>query len=1378
MQPKRFSEYDPIAADQADGSELLPIVKDDANAAILVKDLPVSEPTQAQIDEQTTQGAANLAAHTGDTNNPHSTTKAQVGLGSADNTSDVNKPVSTAQAAAIETVQDDVDAHEANTSNPHSTTKAQVGLSNADNTSDVAKPVSAAQAAAIAVVQSDIDTHQADIGNPHSVTKTQVGLSNADNTSDANKPVSTATQTALDGKQPLDSDLTAIAAVSPSNDDVLQRKSGAWINRTPAQLKTDLVLVKADVGLGTVDNTSDANKPVSTAQQTALNLKANLASPALTGTPTAPTPAAATNTTQIATTAFVRTEVANLVAAAPGTLDTLDELAAALGDDPNFATSIATNLAGKQPLDADLTALAGVTSAANKLPYFTGAGAATVTDLSSFGRTLIDDADAIAARSTLGLGTAATIADATLAHLAGNETLTGIKTFILGALRDKGNLFFDVRAYGAVGDGVTNDAPAINLAIVAANAVGGRVYAPSANYRIATTITVLSNVSFEGDGWSTLFTLSDQARIDVTGRDNVILQKFRMNGVDHTGGNNYGILVSNSTDVYIDVVRGDDMQKFGIFVIATGVNTTKNVNITRCSLTGLGNADVIGGGPSNSTGALVTGVRVIGNWIEQNCTTNSYDNCFDIVACNEIDFANNTCHGRVQLGTEQFPHKTSSVTGNILSPAINKTLTMLLVNTFASATTSAQGLIVSGNNIFAGGMTIAGVSGAKLKGVTITGNTVVSNSIMNGIDIQYCSEGTVTGNHITGASSAVYFANSDNFIVDGNQLANSTWGIRDITGDTSIAIGINQFENIATANVVGGGPGHGARVTMVNTDSAQKAISATQDAATGNALHARSSGNFAHTGTGDSSLAWLFSSNTSNTGTILSLRNQGSGKSLEINHSATTSVGTAITVTQSVINSASAVIGVSINTVNGGAGGATALSIVAGNIALAGGVNIGLSATTGTKIGTATNQLLGFYNATPVVQQTGNVLTALTNLGLVASPTLTQANITNLVSDLALKAPLASPTFTGTVTVPTPSAATDATNKAYVDAIGTGLDVKASVRAATTAAGTLATSFENGDTVDGVVLATGDRILIKNQSTGSENGIYTVNASGAPTRATDADSSAEVTAGLHVFVTEGTTNADTGWVLSTNDPITVGSTSLAFVQFSAAGIILAGNGLTQTGNTFSIDLAIAADLATAQSLSNKTLVTPTIASFTNAQHNHTNAAGGGQLTDAAFSTAISVAKGGTGAVTLTGVLIGNGTSAVTAVTAPSGAILGTTDTQTLTNKRITQRVVSMADATSFTPTATTADENTHVNTQASGTLTADAPSGTPTDGQKLILRIKSTNAQTFAWNAIYRGSNDVVLPTSTTGTSKTDYLAFIYNAADSKWDLMAKSLGY
>lgn len=119
--------------------------------------------------------------------------------------------------------------------------------------------------------------------------------------------------------------------------------------------------------------------------------------------------------------------------------------------------------------------------------------------------------------------------------------------------------------------------------------------------------------------------------------------------------------------------------------------------------------------------------------------------------------------------------------------------------------------------------------------------------------------------------------------------------------------------------------------------------------------------------------------------------------------------------------------------------------------------------------------------------------------------------------------------------------------KTYVDAKVAGLSWKQAVRAATTAAGTLASGFENGDTIDGVTLATGDRILIKDQASGSENGIYTVNASGAPTRATDADSGAELV-NASVYVSEGTTLQDTQWTCTTNAPITPNSTALAFAQ--------------------------------------------------------------------------------------------------------------------------------------------------------------------------------------------------------------------------------------
>lgn len=153
----------------------------------------------------------------------------------------------------------------------------------------------------------------------------------------------------------------------------------------------------------------------------------------------------------------------------------------------------------------------------------------------------------------------------------------------------------------------------------------------------------------------------------------------------------------------------------------------------------------------------------------------------------------------------------------------------------------------------------------------------------------------------------------------------------------------------------------------------------------------------------------------------------------------------------------------------------------------------------------------------------------------------------------------------------TPTATTDAATKGYVDSAINGFSWKDKVRVATTAAGTLASSFENGDTLDGVTLVTGDRILLKNQSSGQENGIYTVNASGAPTRSVDADTAAEVLQAA-VLVSEGTANADTAWVNSTNAPITLNTTPLVFVQFGAGATYTAGAGLTLTALDFSVNV--------------------------------------------------------------------------------------------------------------------------------------------------------------------------------------------------------------
>nr|BAR21560.1 phage-related tail fiber protein [uncultured Mediterranean phage uvMED] len=153
-----------------------------------------------------------------------------------------------------------------------------------------------------------------------------------------------------------------------------------------------------------------------------------------------------------------------------------------------------------------------------------------------------------------------------------------------------------------------------------------------------------------------------------------------------------------------------------------------------------------------------------------------------------------------------------------------------------------------------------------------------------------------------------------------------------------------------------------------------------------------------------------------------------------------------------------------------------------------------------------------------------------------------------------------------------PTADADAANKGYVDGVAQGLDVKDSVVATTTANGTLSTAFANGQSIDGVTLQTGDRILIKNQSTASQNGIYNVQASGAPSRATDMGTGSNA-AGAFVFVEQGTVNAENGFTCTSDTgSAVVGTNNLTFAQFSGAGQIIAGDGLDKSGNTLSADL--------------------------------------------------------------------------------------------------------------------------------------------------------------------------------------------------------------
>lgn len=216
-----------------------------------------------------------------------------------------------------------------------------------------------------------------------------------------------------------------------------------------------------------------------------------------------------------------------------------------------------------------------------------------------------------------------------------------------------------------------------------------------------------------------------------------------------------------------------------------------------------------------------------------------------------------------------------------------------------------------------------------------------------------------------------------------------------------------------------------------------------------------------------------------------------------------------------------------------------------------------------------------------------------------------------------------------------PTSAQDAATKNYVDSVAQGLNVKAAVVCATTANITLSGT----QTIDGIGVIAGDRVLVKAQTTTSANGIYVVSA-GAWSRSTDADTWNELISAF-VFIQKGTTYGDTGWVCTVDSGGTIGSTAVSWSQFSGAGTYTAGNGLQLSGTSFSVQAN-----GTSLDISGSGVrINPTWVGQSSITTLGTISTGVWQ------GTAVGVQYGGTGVSTLSGIVKGNGTSAFTAATA-------------------------------------------------------------------------------------------------------------------------------
>ncbi len=425
-----------------------------------------------------------------------------------------------------------------------------------------------------------------------------------------------------------------------------------------------------------------------------------------------------------------------------------------------------------------------------------------------------------------------------------------------------------------------------------------------------------------------------------------------------------------------------------------------------------------------------------------------------------------------------------------------------------------------------------------------------------------------------------------------------------------------------------------------------------------------------------------------------------------------------------------------------------------------------------------------------ISDETGSGALVFSNSPTLVTPTLGAALATSITAtsgNMTINAAAGNnsvnlvPTGTGTVdvankritSVAEPTQATDAATKNYVDAVKTGLDPKDSVRVATISA--LTVTYSNGSsgvgatltnagtqaaiTIDSIVLSAGDRVLVKDQASALQNGIYTVTTVGTAstnwvlTRSIDADQNPEVTPGAFTFVEEGTVNANNGFVCTATGTITIGTSNIPWVQFSGAGQVIAGDGLTKSGNTLNVvgtanRISISADAVDiASTYVGQTSITTlgTVGTGTwqgtvvAGQYGGTGVnnsgktitLGGNLVTSGAFSTTLTV-------------------TANTSVTLPvTGTLATLAGTETLTNKTLTAPVISTIVNTGTLTLPTSTD--TLVGRATTDTLTNKTLSGAVISGGSINnTPIGATTASTGAFTTL-SASGNVTMSANLTG---------------------------
>ena len=1222
----------------------------------------------------TTTGTQTLTNKT--ITSPAGLVKADVGLGNVDNTSDANKPVSTATQAALDlkanssaitelaqdavntaivagtgldkayddianTITLDIDStvatktyadgavtdHNAETTNVHGILDT-ADLATQDYVTD-AIANSAADYPDLAgdglvwdgVNQTfDVNDTIARLDSPtftgtvSGITKSMVGLGSVDNTSDANKQISTAAQAALDLKAPINS---------------------------PTFTGTVAGITKAMVGLANAQNTSDADKPVSTATQTALDLKSPLASPTFTGEVTVPDLIATgdvtiegdltVNGSNFAASATSITIEDNMVQLAHSNPANTVDLGIVVGY--NDGTAKHSGLV-RDVSDAKWKLFKGVTTEPSTTVDFTQgslddlavagltASSATIGDVSNTELQYLNGVTA-PVQDQLNAKLGATLASTTYAPLSA-PTFTGTVSGITKAMVGLGNVDNTSDANKAIS---TATQAALDLKL--ASATAATTYAPIASPTFTGTVAGITKAMV---GLANVTNTSDADKPISTATQNALDLKAPLANPTFTGtvaGITKGMVglsqvdntsdaskpISTLTQTALDAKLASSTAASTYAPIASPTFTGTVAGITK-SMVGLPNVDDtsdINKPVSSATQQELnlklditdaedtyapldspTFTGTVAGITKSMVGLGNVDNTTD--AGKPVSTATQTALDlKAPLANPTFTGTVAGITKSMvglgsvdntsdankpISTATSNALDLkapLASPTFTGTVTLPTGTVTSGmildGTIVAGDLADGAVTSAKILDGTIVNADINASAAIDWTKLAISSTVSATElGYVDGVTSSIQTQLGAKAPLASPALTGTPTAPTATAGTSTTQVATTEFVGTAVANLVASAP---AALNTLDELAAALGDDANYAATITTALGTK---------------APLASPTFTGTVTL-----------------PTGTVTSGMIADSTIVNadiSASAAIALS-KLANGTSG-----QIIVAN---ASGVPTWVSET-----GDVTISDTG---ATAI--SAGVIVDADVN----ASAAIAQSKISGLTTDLGLKAPIAGPTFTGTVTVPTlavtttatgitksmvglgnvdntadsakpvstatqtaldaklalaggtmtgaltlsgaPSSDLHAATKGYVDSAVQGLHVHASVKAATTANITLATAVENGDVLDGVTLATGDRILVKNQTTTSQNGIYIVAATGAPTRATDFDTAAEVDSGDFVFVDQGTTQANTGWV-QINTPATIGTDAIEFVQFSGAGTYLAGSALTLTGNTFSI----------------------------------------------------------------------------------------------------------------------------------------------------------------------------------------------------------------